>query len=72
MTTKFMNEVVKLDIAEFFGVARILKVKLINENGEIREFADVFADLMAAYDCADKSRKKELLKILKAANKNAR
>lgn len=72
MTTKFMNEVVKLDIAEFFGVARILKVKLINENGETREFADVFADLMAAYDNSNKTRKKELLKILKAANKNAR
>lgn len=69
LTQKFMYEISQADIVSFRGVAQILRVKIADENEQIREFPDVFADVMAAYDAAGRKRKKELLKILRDANK---
>ncbi len=69
LTQKFMYELSKSDVINFRGVAQILRVKIADENENVRDFPDVFADVMAAYDKASRKRKKELLKILKDANK---
>lgn len=68
LTQKFMYELSRTDVVNFRGVAQILRVKIADENDEVRSFPDVFADVMAAYDTAGRKRKKELLKILRDAN----
>ena len=76
LTQKFMMQIAACPEPQLFlGVARILKVKLVSETEKDeeghalpREFADIFADVMAAYDAAGRKRKKELLKILTDAN----
>lgn len=69
LTQKFMYELSQSDVVNFRGVAQILRVRIADENEEVRPFPDVFADVMKAYDEAGRKRKKELLKILREANK---
>lgn len=69
LTQKFMYELSQSDVVNFRGVAQILRVAIADENEEVRPFPDVFADVMKAYDAAGRKRKKELLKILRDANK---
>lgn len=69
LTQKFMYELSQSDLINFRGVAQILRVAIADDNEEIRPFPDVFADIMKAYDSAGRKRKKELLKILRDANK---
>lgn len=69
LTQKFMYELSQSDVVNFRGVAQILRVAIADENEEVRPFPDVFADVMKAYDEAGRKRKKELLKILRDANK---
>lgn len=69
LNERFMREVGNIKEPEvFIGVARILKVKLIEDNGEIRDFADLFNDVMASFAAAPKKRRKELLGILRDSN----
>ena len=69
LTQRFLNEIGCITEPELFaGVARILKVNLMEDKDTPRKFADVFADTMKAYDTAGRKRKKELLKILHEAN----
>ena len=70
LAEKFVMELCKIREPEVFaGVARILKVPLVNEKGEARDFNDVLGDTIEYYVKEKKKRKKELLLILKDANK---
>lgn len=70
LNDKFMIEISKVKEPEIFiGVARILKVKLIEDSGEVRDFVDLFNDVIASFAAAPLKRRKELLKILRDANK---
>ena len=69
LTQKFMYELSQSDVVNFRGVAQILRVQIADDNGEVRPFPDVFADVMKFYDTSGRKRKKELLKILRDANK---
>lgn len=75
LNQKFMYEIGRITEPEIFiGVARVLKVKLIEEEIDdegchvSRDFTDIFADVMSNYAECDRPRKKELLKILRKAN----
>lgn len=75
-----MSELAKIKEPEvFLGVARVLKVKIVEEvpvkddpekkfNLVAREASDLIVDVVDAYDKAGRDRKRELLKILRAAN----
>ena len=66
---QFILELGKIkDPAVFVGVARILKGPLMNGE-EAREFTDVFNDTIDYFIKEKKKRQKELLCILKNANK---
>lgn len=68
---KFLEEIGHIKDPEIFlGVARILKAKLINEEKkEPYDFQDILEETMRKFHESSRSRKKELLKILRAANK---
>ena len=57
------------DAAVFMGVVRILKVNPMKDKDTVKEFNEVLEEVLNAYIAADLKRKKELLKILKDANK---
>lgn len=82
LSKRFMEEISRIKSPEiFFGVTRLLKVHLFEEkveedveggqgknSKEPRDFVDIFADVMSAYDARDRKFKRELLKILHKAN----
>ena len=55
----------------FLGVARILKVNLMADSAADtpRDFGEIYEDVMIAFEAASRKRKKELIKILREANK---
>ena len=76
LTQKFLRELSNIkDPVVFTGVCVILKVPLYmdekdEEGKEIpKEFGSLLTELMKSYDCAGRKRKRELLKILRDANK---
>lgn len=69
LTQKFIEEIAKIKSPEIFlGVARILKVQLMEDKETPYDFVKIFSDTVEAFDKADRARKKELLKILIQAN----
>lgn len=69
LTQKFIKEIAKIKSPEvFLGIARVLKVQLMEDKETPYEFTKIFSDTVEAFDKADRARKKELLKILVQAN----
>lgn len=69
LVKKFIKEVSKIkDPAVFLGIARILKVSLVGDNGKPKDFKEILIGIFDMYIAAPDTRKKELLEILKAAN----
>ena len=72
-TEKLFQMTPKLDAIEFTGLARLLKVKLVTENPEDggrpihRDFIDVLNDMMENFDKLERTRKREILKLVKKA-----
>lgn len=71
--TKFIQEISRIKDPEIFlGVARILHVPLVEQKDDkyvARNFYAMCHDIIVAYDAADRTRRRELLTILKQANK---
>ena len=69
LTQKFIKEIANIKSPEvFLGVARILKVQLMEDKETPYDFVKIFSNTVEAFDKADRARKKELLKILIRAN----
>ena len=69
LTQKFIKEIANIKSPEvFLGVARILKVQLMEDKETPYDFVKIFSDTVEAFDKAGCARKKELLKILIQAN----
>lgn len=79
LNEQFMIEVSRIKAPELFlGMARLLEVGFVE--GEIspetdpkdlkmKDFTTLFAEIMDSFDKRDRHRKKELLKLLRQANK---
>ena len=78
-TDKLLMLIPKLDAVEFAGLARVLKVKLLDEvNPEAdtpaeryvaRDFNDVLTDVLKNFELSPRARRREILQLLKAAQK---
>ncbi len=70
-TEKFVREIARIQNREvFLGVARILKVKVFDaETKEPRQVEDILCEVIDNFDGEKRKRQKELLRILKEANK---
>lgn len=67
---KFIEEISRIKEPEIFlGVAKILSVPLIDDNGKERSFEDICIDVIQAYKDLNRDRKRNLLNLLKKANK---
>ena len=63
------KEISKMPAEEFLGVCKILGVSLI-EDEEARNFSEIWADVVEKINRLDRNRRKNLMKLLRAANKD--
>lgn len=73
MNQKFIGEISRIKDPEIFlGVARILRVPIVekgeDEKYKSRDFTDICKDVILAYDASNRKRRRELYTILKQAN----
>lgn len=81
-TEKLFNIIPKLDAVEFVGLARILKVQLMEETNPDAEemkdkytpraFSDVLEELLINFEAQSRERRREIISILKEATKKAK
>lgn len=64
---KFMNALGKLNAAEIFGVAKLLKVDIVDSAKFERPENVIIKDIINAYGRADSKTRKNLLNIVCAA-----
>lgn len=74
---KFIFLIPKLEAVEFMGLARLLKVQVITESDPAaenvkdrfkpREFNEVFEDVLRAFNSQNRTRKREIIKLMKAS-----
>lgn len=69
LNSEFLINLAQVELSEFLGIARILKVDLIMDDNEPKTFSSVFEEILEAYSKANRSRRRELLEIVKAATK---
>lgn len=81
-TDKLLMLISELEAIEFAGLARVLKVKLVEEvNPEAetpaeryaaRDFNDVLADVLKNFELSPRARRREILQLLKAIHKGGK
>lgn len=68
LDNEFLRNLAKLEVQEFLGVMKILKIKPLKEDGEtFKDFSEIFEEVLQAYSNANRTRRRELLEIIKAA-----
>lgn len=82
-TKTFMELLVGLEAVEFVGLCKFLGVRLIEDPEEmpslpdnskmekppVRDFSDLFSDLLEKFSLLSRPRQRKLIKILKKVNK---
>lgn len=70
---KLIQIIPKLEIMDFIGLARLLRVELVekvDDKIEPRDFSAVLDDTLKAYQNVSRDKKREILRIVKKANAN--
>ena len=73
---QLMDQVTKMEPLEFAGLAKLLGVAIVEDNLDKeaekkvvpRSFTDVLSDVMAKFSKLGRSRKREILKLVKKSN----
>ena len=68
----FIKEISHLEAVEFMGLAKILKASpYISKDGKFKdkEFTEIFKEVVENFSQLDLKKRKEILKIVKMANK---
>ncbi len=68
-TDKIMKEISILQVEEFLGICKILGVPLV-EGDESRSFEDMWADVVDKIGGLNRVKRKNLMKLLRAANED--
>ena len=74
--SSLMEHITKMEPLEFAGLARLLGVSIVEDNPDKeaekkvipRSFTDVFADVMAKFDKLGRTKKREIIKLVKKSN----
>lgn len=64
----FLKEMARLNEYEFVGLTKVLSVRAVMENGDVRPFEDIFRDLLENFLKLNRKQRRNLLKIMKKAN----
>ena len=71
MVNDFLKLVEKLEVKDFIGLSKILNVKIYKnrvekvEELEIKEFNEVFEEMLGVFTSLGKKQKKQIIKLLK-------
>lgn len=73
---QLMDQITKMEPLEFAGLAKLLGVAIVEDNLDKeaekkvvpRSFTDVLSDVMAKFSKLGRSRKREILKLVKKSN----
>lgn len=65
----FIEEVSKLSEVEFVGLSKILCVPILDEEENERSFENILSDMMDKFLLIKRSKRKEILKMLKDSNR---
>ena len=68
-TDKIVKEISILQVEEFLGICKILGVPLV-EGDENRDFEDIWADVVDKLGGLNRMKRKNLMKLLRAANED--
>lgn len=67
----FTKQVFKMNTINFIGISKLMGVKLANDTGDsLRPMEDIVADIFNAFAPLSNSKKKEIIKLCKQANKS--
>lgn len=74
--TQLMEQISKMEPLDFAGLARLLGVQIVELDDTVdekdkykpRPFTDVFSEVMQNFDKLGRTRKREILKLIKKAN----
>lgn len=69
---RFYSRIAKLEVEEFLGLARLLKVDVWTKDGEasLRPFDQVLVEVGQSYTSLNRDRRRQIDKILKEATKD--
>ena len=68
-STLLLDLIAKMQPIEFAGLARLLGVKIVDgEPATPRPFTDVLEDVMKKFEAQNRTRKREILRLVKKAN----
>lgn len=70
LVNEFTMRAASLEVEEFLGLTRLLNVPLTTDARDHRPFEDVFIDTVAAYGKLGRSKKRDLIKILRRVEKD--
>ena len=71
MVNDFLQLVAKLEVTDFIGLSKILNVKIYKnkvetvEELEIKEFNEIFEEMLDVFTSLGKKQKKQIIKLLK-------
>lgn len=65
---QFLLEIAKLQPIEFAALARIVRVNIYDDSKQPKDFTVVFEEILRAFNKLNRSRRKEIIKVLRAAN----
>ena len=69
----FTAEMFKMQVVDFIGLAKILGVEIADrEQDKLRPMEDIVAGILNGFTELSNTKKKEILKLCKQANKNKR
>lgn len=68
-TDKIVKEISILQVEEFLGICKILGVPLV-EGDKNRDFEDIWADVVDKLGGLNRVKRKNLMKLLRAANED--
>lgn len=65
----FIYAIPKLTAIEFIGICNLFKVKILDEDANPRDFGDLLEECIDVFEHLNKTKKKEILKLLKEIQK---
>ena len=80
LNTQLMDQITKMEPLEFAGLAKLLGISIVEPNSDAdaekkmvpRSFADVLSDVMAKFTTLNRTKKRDLLKLIKKSNAQKR
>ena len=66
----FTKELFKMEVVNFIGLAKLLGVEIaIRDQDQLRAMEDIIADILNEFMKLSNTKKKEIIKLCKQANK---